>query len=124
MAILNILSFSTLLVFAKAAYIDIGPCPPMPAVVSPFDVERVNMALLIGKLVKFTFCFSSTQVIGTLSGQHQSPTYLKGTNVPVLSMDPSSREQIWAHFQIIDLIEDQDRLKIDRLKIIYLSRSK
>ena len=92
MAILNILSFSTLLVFAKAAYIDIGPCPPMPAVVSPFDVERVNMALLIGKLVKFTFCFSSTHVIGTLSGQHQSPTYLKGTNVPALSMDPSSRE--------------------------------
>ena len=44
MAILNTLSFSTLVVLAKAAYLDIGPCPPLPDVVPSFDVERVNMA--------------------------------------------------------------------------------
>ena len=44
MVILKILSFFTLLVLAKAAYLDIGPCPPLPPVVPDFDVERVNMA--------------------------------------------------------------------------------
>ena len=91
MAILNILSFCALLVFSKATYIDIGVCPPMPAVVSPFDVERVSMTLLSGTLLKLTYSSSSTQVIGTLSGLRRSPIYLMGMNVPVLSMDHSSR---------------------------------
>ena len=91
MAILNILSFCALLVFSKATYIDIGVCPPMPAVVSPFDVERVSMTLLSGTLLKLTYSSSSTQVIGTLSGRHPFPICLKGMNVLALSMDPSSR---------------------------------
>ena len=92
MVIFKILSLSTLFVLAKAAYFDIGPCPPLPDVVPSFDVERVNMAFQIGILSTFTFCFLSTQVIGSLNGQHQSPTYLKDMNVLELSMDPLSRE--------------------------------
>ena len=45
MEILNILTFSSLAVLANAAYIDIGYCPPLPPVVSPFDVDRVKIWL-------------------------------------------------------------------------------
>ena len=45
MEILNVLIFSSLAVLANAAYIDIGYCPPLPPVVSPFDVDRVKIWL-------------------------------------------------------------------------------
>ena len=92
MVIFHVLVISTFAVLANAAYFDIGYCPPLPPVVTPFDVEKVNVTVLCGPSLDFTLSFSSTRVIGSLNGQRQSLTYLKDMNARVLSMEPLSRE--------------------------------
>merc|ERR1712227_86420 len=37
---LAIALFSTLVAFSSASYWEVGPCPPKPEVVTPFDAER------------------------------------------------------------------------------------